>query len=88
MDPDPTPFFSDFQMQKKKLFFPIFFSYINYPQALFSELKIIFCQNFVLKSYFASIISDKGRILSRIRINTGPDPGGLKHADPDPQHCL
>jgi hypothetical protein len=34
----------------------------------------------VLKSYFASIISEKGRV--RIWILKAQ-----KHADPDPQHC-
>ncbi len=56
-DPDPTPFFSDFKDEKKKIIF-----------------SLIYCfqDNFVLKFYFASIISvcstplwEKGRI--RIR---------------------
>ncbi len=47
---------------------------------IFFSLKknIIFCKNFVVKSYFASIISEKGRIRE-----------AQKHADPtdpDPQH--
>ncbi len=54
--------------QKK---FPIFFFLIAYPQAHYLQYKIflIFCYSFVLKwSHFAIIISEKGRILSRIRI--------------------
>ncbi len=66
----------------KKIIFFIFFSY-NLPTGTFSLKKLFFCKNFVLKFYFASIISvcttplwNKGRI---------PDPY-LWPIDPDPQH--
>jgi hypothetical protein len=51
------------RMQKKKMFSPYFFliTYLQEP----TVLKILFCAKFVLKSYTASIISEKGRI--RIR---------------------
>jgi hypothetical protein len=53
-DPDPTsdstPFFYDFKDAKK--LFVLFL--ITYPHGL---NNVIFCQNFVLKFYFASIIS-------------------------------
>ncbi len=63
--PDPTPFFSDFKDAKKEKKIPYFFL-MTYPQAhyLLSK-KFNFCQNFVSKSYFASIISEKG--IMRIR---------------------
>jgi len=52
---------------------------------IFSFKNLIFSSYFVFKSYFASIISEKGRIRIRIRILEAK-----KHADsadPDPQHC-
>jgi hypothetical protein len=55
--PDPSPFFSDFK-DAKKIFFVIFFSN-NLPAGILSSvLKIKFyAKIFVLKFYFASIIS-------------------------------
>jgi hypothetical protein len=50
-DPDPTPYFSDFRVEKKIF---IFFSY-NLPTGTLSS-ALIFFLNFVLKFYFASII--------------------------------
>ncbi len=65
MDPDPTPFFSDFKDAKKFIFFKFFSIIFSF---YLPALKI----NFLLKFYFASIISvcstplwEKGRI--RIR---------------------
>jgi hypothetical protein len=58
--PDPTPLFKDFK-ETKKNFSPILFSYNLSTGTLSSVLKIK-CYNFVLKSYFASIISEKERI--------------------------
>jgi hypothetical protein len=54
--PDPTPFFTDFK--DAKFFFPYFFC--NLPAgtlSLFSLKNLIFAEIFVLKFYFASIIS-------------------------------
>jgi hypothetical protein len=68
--PDPTPLFGEFKDAKKISFFTIFFSY-NLPPTgtLSSVLKMkFFAKIFLLKSFFASIISEKGR--SRIRIRT------------------
>jgi hypothetical protein len=56
--PDPTPFFSDFKDAKKNIFFLHIFPYNLPTGTLVSVLKILFFANiFVLKSYFASIIS-------------------------------
>jgi len=93
--PDPTPFFSDFKDAKKIIFFPpyfflhIFFLWLSQRHMIFGLKNIIFCQIFVLKSYFASIISEKGSI--RIRIRTSDKLIRIlepqKHPDHlDPQH--
>ncbi len=70
MDPnptsDPTSFVSDW-VAKKIIFFSKFFSYNLTTGTFSSVLKIkFFPPNFVLKSYLASIISEK----IRIRIHT------------------
>ncbi len=53
--PDPTPFFVHFKDAKK--IFPIFFL-LTCPQAHHLQSKnLIFCWNFVLKLYFAGILS-------------------------------
>ncbi len=86
-------------MQKKIFFFYIyFFLQLTRMHIIFSLKNVILCSNFVLKFYFASIISvhssplwEKGKIQvrtcdQRIRIREAQ-----KHADPpdsDPQHCL
>jgi hypothetical protein len=51
-DPDPTPLFIDFKVAKKSLFF---FSH-NLPTGA-SSSNLIFGKNFVLKCYFAGIVS-------------------------------
>jgi hypothetical protein len=77
MDPDPTPgptpFFSDFNDANK--IFSYFFSY-NFPAGISLVLKMVFfCKNFVLKFYFASIISVCSKPL---RMRKGKDQ------EPDP----
>ncbi len=91
MDPDPTFFCSvTLRMQKKNNFSHIFFLELAHRHIIFSVKNKIFCKNFVLKSYFASIISEKARI--RIRIRTSDlwirILEAQKHADQDPQHCI
>jgi hypothetical protein len=71
-----------------QIFF-IFFL-ITYPQAHYLQSEKF---NFLLKFYFARIISEKGRIRCRIRIRTSDRIRILEAqkladpADPDPQHC-
>ncbi len=71
--PDPTPFFSDYK-DAKKIFLFIFFSYNLPAGTLSSVLKIyFFAKTFVLKFYFASIVSVRSTTLwekERIRIHT------------------
>jgi hypothetical protein len=55
--PDPTPFFSHFSQDEKKVFFHIFFILVTSRNIIFSLRNLIFCENFVLKFYFSSIIS-------------------------------
>jgi hypothetical protein len=54
--PDPTPFFSNIK-DAKYYFFLRIFSYNLPAGTLSSVLKIIFFLKFMLKFYFASIIS-------------------------------
>jgi hypothetical protein len=72
--PDPTPFFSNFKDEPK--IFSHLFSY-NFPTGTLSSvsLNFIFCQNFVLKFYFASIISVRSTLLcEKGKIRTGSIP--------------
>ncbi len=99
MDPDRDPtldqtiFFSDLKNEN----FSSYFFLITYPRAnycIFNLKNLIFCKKFVLKFYFASIISIRSIPLwERIRDPNlwlmDPDPGGPKTCgDPYPQHCL
>jgi hypothetical protein len=57
MDPDPTPFFSDFK-DKKVINFRSYIFLITYPQAHhLQSYKINFLLKFLFNFYFASIIS-------------------------------
>ncbi len=57
-DPDPTPFFRDFKDAKQ-----INFSYFNHRHIIFKLKNLMFFSNFVLKYYFASIISVRSTLL-------------------------
>jgi hypothetical protein len=61
MDPDPTPdltsFFIEFKDAKKIFLFHIFFLELAHRHIIFSLKNLIFFSTFVVKSYFADIIS-------------------------------
>ncbi len=77
-DSDPTPFFIDFKDVKKILHFFL----ITCPQAQYLQSKKFnFCKNFVLKFYFADIISVRSTHLEEKKKD--PDPY-LRLMDPDP----
>ena len=66
MDPDPTPFFSDF----------IFFSYKLPAGTLFSVLKIKFFAKFVCQNFILQALCQSARHLYEKRED--PDQGGPK----------
>jgi hypothetical protein len=69
--PDPTPFFIDY---KDTNFFSSYFVLITFPQAnIFSLKNLIFCQNFVLKFYFASLFQSVTHFYEKKK-DPDPDP--------------
>jgi hypothetical protein len=83
MDPDPasdpTPFFSDFKDAKKLIFFLIFFLITTHRQ---NYRYLILQALFQSAHIFLRKVKDPDPYLLLV----DPDPGGPKHADPDPQH--
>jgi hypothetical protein len=79
MNPDPTPFFSDFK-DAKKLFFIIFFSY-NLPTGTIVSLKKF---NLLLKFCVVSIISVRSTTLLR----KGKDPESDRYRGTVPMYGM
>jgi hypothetical protein len=84
MDPDPTPFFSDFKDAKKLSYF-IFFL-ITYQQAHYSQSKkLIFLLKYGVKILFCKVYFSQLNTLMREGKDLEPDPDPyLLILDPDP----
>ncbi len=86
MDPDQTPFFNDCKGAKKKNFHS-FFLKLTRRHIIFRLKNLIFCKNFALIFYLASLILVCSTPL--LRKGNDPDPYlWLMDRDPDPQQLI